>query len=168
MALRRSFSPESSTCVSTVSTNVSSSFKCEANSFASTGSPSRASSIRACTSSSLTGDLPVEFERLFEAGALLEGLAGSFLIGPEAGIADQCLQFVELTLPGPASKKPPDVLASCLDLAELLNQFVVHVLLLSLNNHTLVSLGFQVRHTKVTSDSLYGPTITRWHLRFSV
>jgi hypothetical protein len=40
----------------------------------------------------------IEFEALFEAGALLIDFAGAFLIGPEIGFRDLLLQLVELTL----------------------------------------------------------------------
>ena len=42
--------------------------------------------------------LIIEFEAFFEAGALLKGFTGTFLIGPEIGIGDLLLQLVELTL----------------------------------------------------------------------
>jgi len=40
----------------------------------------------------------IEFEALFEAGALLIDFAGAFLVGPEIGFRDLLLQLVELTL----------------------------------------------------------------------
>ena len=46
----------------------------------------------------LVRDLPVESEGFFESSALLESLAGAVLVRPEAGVADQGLQFVELAL----------------------------------------------------------------------
>ena len=45
-----------------------------------------------------SGYIVIEFEALFEAGALLKGFTGTFLIGPEIGIGDLLLQLVELTL----------------------------------------------------------------------
>ena len=42
--------------------------------------------------------LPIEFEAFFEAGALLVYFTGTCLVGPEAGVHDLFLQFVELTL----------------------------------------------------------------------
>jgi hypothetical protein len=46
----------------------------------------------------LAGDLPVESERFFESGALLEGFTGALLVGPEARIADYRLKLVKLAL----------------------------------------------------------------------
>jgi len=46
----------------------------------------------------LPGNLFIQIEFFFKTRALLESLAGSVLIGPEGGIADQGLQFVELAL----------------------------------------------------------------------
>ena len=43
-------------------------------------------------------DLAIEGEAFFESRALLESLAGTFLIRPETGIADQGLQFIEFAL----------------------------------------------------------------------
>jgi hypothetical protein len=43
-------------------------------------------------------DRTVEFDRLFQTRALLLDFAGSFLVGPEGGIADYGLEFVKLML----------------------------------------------------------------------
>jgi hypothetical protein len=50
------------------------------------------------------GETAVESESFFQSSALLEGLAGTVLIGPEAGIADPYLQIIELTLAGAGVK----------------------------------------------------------------
>jgi hypothetical protein len=42
--------------------------------------------------------LAVEFERLFEAGALLKNFAGAILVGPEVRLCNLLLQIVELLL----------------------------------------------------------------------
>ena len=42
----------------------------------------------------------IEFESFFEAGALLQKLAGAFLIGPEVGFRDLLQQLVQLALLG--------------------------------------------------------------------
>ena len=44
-------------------------------------------------------------ESFFESCALLESLAGAILIRPEAGITDESLQFIELTLAGTCVKE---------------------------------------------------------------
>ncbi len=43
-------------------------------------------------------DFAVEFESLFEAGALLTDLAGTLLIAPEVRLVDDLLEIIELTL----------------------------------------------------------------------
>ena len=45
-----------------------------------------------------SGYIVIEFEALFEAGALLIDFAGAFLVGPEIGFRDLLLQLVELML----------------------------------------------------------------------
>jgi hypothetical protein len=52
----------------------------------------------------LLANLAVESEAFFESCALLKGFAGAVLIGPETGIADQCLQSIKLTLAGAGVK----------------------------------------------------------------
>ena len=42
--------------------------------------------------------LTIEFKAFFEAGALLEKFAGTFLIGPEVWFLDLLLQLIELLL----------------------------------------------------------------------
>ena len=53
----------------------------------------------------MPGYLTVERESFFEASALLKGLAGASLIGPETGVGNQGLQFIELTLAGTGVKE---------------------------------------------------------------
>jgi hypothetical protein len=45
-----------------------------------------------------SGYIVIEFEALFQAGALLIDFAGAFLVGPEVGFRNLFLQLVELTL----------------------------------------------------------------------
>ena len=52
----------------------------------------------------LTRYFPVEGERFLEPSALLKSFAGTVLVGPEAGIADYSLQFIELSLAGTGVK----------------------------------------------------------------
>jgi hypothetical protein len=53
----------------------------------------------------LPGDLAVQFEGFFEARALLQCLAGPFLIGPEVWFADYFLEFFELAFLGACVKE---------------------------------------------------------------
>jgi hypothetical protein len=46
----------------------------------------------------LPGNALIESESLFQSCALLEGFAGTVLIGPETGIAYESLQILKLTL----------------------------------------------------------------------
>jgi hypothetical protein len=48
----------------------------------------------------LPGDLAVKSQCFLKPRALLESFAGTVLVGPETGIADQCLQLVEFALAG--------------------------------------------------------------------
>jgi hypothetical protein len=50
-------------------------------------------------------DLTVYFEAFLEAGALLKDFTGAVLIGPEGGIGDLLLQFVQLPLLGAGVKE---------------------------------------------------------------
>jgi hypothetical protein len=44
------------------------------------------------------GNLSIEIESLFEAGPLLQDLAGTLLVRPEVWFADNLLQIVKLAL----------------------------------------------------------------------
>jgi hypothetical protein len=53
----------------------------------------------------LSGYLAIELQAFFEAGALLEDLAGAFLVGPEVGFGNLLLELVKLGLFGAAVKE---------------------------------------------------------------
>jgi hypothetical protein len=44
--------------------------------------------------------LTIDFQALFEAGALLQEFAGTILVGPEIGFGNLLLQLIELLLLG--------------------------------------------------------------------
>jgi hypothetical protein len=44
--------------------------------------------------------LTMDFQTLFEAGALLQKFAGAILVGPEVGFGNLLLQLIELPLLG--------------------------------------------------------------------
>jgi hypothetical protein len=52
----------------------------------------------------------IEFNCLFQAGALLLDFTGSFLVGPKGGIADYRLEFIQLSLLGFSVKETSELL----------------------------------------------------------